>query len=239
MIINKEKCVGCEECIPYCGMGAIHIMDGTAEVNLKECVECGICARSKVCATDAFDTQPLEWPRILRQQFSDARAKHPTTSLAGRGTEEIKTNDVTGRVSSGELGFGVEMGRPGLGAWMKDVQTMAMAIASLGAEWESDNPVSPIFKDKATGRLLDEVIGEKVLSCILEFRVPVERLESVVQVLKKAEKEIDTVFSVSMITTFAPDGTLPGLDKLRELGLSPRPNPKVNLGFGRPRFTAG
>jgi NAD-dependent dihydropyrimidine dehydrogenase PreA subunit len=238
MIINKEICIGCEECIPYCGMGAIHITDGMAEVDLKECVECGICVRSNACAVDAFEMQPLEWPRILRQQFSDARAKHPSTSLGGRGTEEVKTNDVTGRIVSGELGFGIEMGRPGLGVWLKDVQTVSMAIAAVGAEWEANNPVTPIFKDKDTGRLLDDVIDEKVLSCILEFKVPVKKLEPVVQALRKAEKEIDTVFSASVIMTFAPDGTLPELDKVRELGLNPRPNPKVNLGFGRPRFTA-
>ena len=82
MIINKEKCVGCEACIPYCGVGAIRINEGIAEVNLQECVECGICARSKACAMEAIEMQPLAWPRILRQQFSYARAKHPTTTLA-------------------------------------------------------------------------------------------------------------------------------------------------------------
>jgi len=238
MIIDKEKCIGCEECIPYCAMGAIHIKDNIAEIDLKECVECEICVRSNACAVDAFEMQPLTWPRILRQQFSDPRAKHPATTLAGRGTEEVKTNDVTGRVLPGELGFGVEMGRPGLGVWLQDVQTVAMAIASVGVEWETDNPVTSIFKDRTTGRLLDDVMDEKVLSCILEFKVPVERLESVVQALRKAEKEIESVFSASMIMTFAPDGTLPVLDKVRQLGLNPRPNPKVNLGFGRPMFLA-
>ena len=47
---------------------------------------------------------------------------------------------------------------------------------------------------------------------------------------------METVFSVSMITTFAPDGKLPGLGEAIALGFRPQPNPKVNLGLGKPGF---
>jgi len=28
MLIDKEKCIGCEECIPYCPVGAIRLAEG-------------------------------------------------------------------------------------------------------------------------------------------------------------------------------------------------------------------
>ena len=145
--------------------------DGLAQVNLEECVECGVCVRAKVCANDAFEQQPLAWPRILRQQFSNPKAKHPHTAMAGRGTEEIKTNDVTGRYLAGELGFGIEMGRPGMGVWFGDVAKMASAIGAIGVEWEPANPVTSLMEDES-GKLLDDVWQEKVQSCILEFKNP-------------------------------------------------------------------
>ena len=49
-------------------------------------------------------------PRILR-----SRVPHESTGVEGRGTEEVKTNDVSGRVKMGEVGFTIELGRPGVG----------------------------------------------------------------------------------------------------------------------------
>ena len=40
---------------------------------------------------------------------------HESTGVHGRGTEEVKTNDVSGRVQVGEVGFTIEFGRPSTG----------------------------------------------------------------------------------------------------------------------------
>jgi hypothetical protein len=37
---------------------------------------------------------------------------HESTGIEGRGTEEVKTNDVTGRVNIGEVGFTIESEGP-------------------------------------------------------------------------------------------------------------------------------
>jgi hypothetical protein len=47
-------------------------------------------------------------------------------------------------------------------------------------------------------------------------------------------KEIDTVFSVSMITKVEPDGRIPNVEIVKSLGYERLPNPKINVGLGRP-----
>ena len=45
MKINKELCIGCQKCVPFCPMGAIHMEGKRAAVDQDECIECGICVR--------------------------------------------------------------------------------------------------------------------------------------------------------------------------------------------------
>ena len=47
---------------------------------------------------------------------------HPETRIPGRGTEEMKTNEVTGRYRRGMYGMAFELGRPGVGARFHDVE---------------------------------------------------------------------------------------------------------------------
>jgi hypothetical protein len=186
---------------------------------------------------DALYMPTLEWPRVLREQYSNPKARHPKTNLGGRGTEEVKTNEVTGRIQCGEIGLAIEMGRPGIGTTFREVEKISKVVSPLGVEWEKSNPLSGLF-DLKTGTFREDVLDEKVLSCILECIIPLKKLEAVLTVLKAVEPELDTVFSLSFISTYAPDGTLPGLDLVRQMGYEPRPNNKFNLGMGRPLFVA-
>ena len=149
MKIEEKKCVGCGNCVPYCTMGVIHIENGIATVNEDECVECNTCyrcceseklntglvrmirrvlglfrlrydARMDVCPTGALTPPELEWPRTLRRAFSDPTVTHDSTGTAGRGTEEIKINYVTGRIGPGDAGVVIDMGRPGTGVFFSD-----------------------------------------------------------------------------------------------------------------------
>jgi len=97
----------------------------TVEINFDECVECGVCRYSDVCPTDALTQQEMEYPRILRSQFSNPLVSHPGTGVPGRGTEEMKTNDVTGRFKRGMAGVAIEMGRPGIGTRLYYVKKVA------------------------------------------------------------------------------------------------------------------
>ena len=80
MRVNKEKCIGCKTCHPYCTVGAISLIEWEgkkkSETNQSDCVECGACLRSGVCPKDAIVMPELEWPRKLRSHFSNPYAGH-------------------------------------------------------------------------------------------------------------------------------------------------------------------
>jgi len=238
MKIDKEKCTGCEACHPYCPVEAITTSEWegkpVSDVVQEDCVECGVCLRSGVCPTDAFYMLELEWPRSIRAAFSNPFAIHPVTNMRGRGTEEMKTNDVTGRFRQGFAGVAVEMGRPWPGATFRDLQTVSMALAKFAVEFESQNPVTALMVDKKTGKINEEVLDERVLSAIIEFIIENGRLKETLETLKDIAAHIDTVFSVALISRVGQDGRIPTVSIAKEAGFSARPNTKTNVGLGRP-----
>ena len=232
MLIDEQACSGCGDCVPYCTVGAISLEgDGIARVDLEECVECGACLRAGVCPTDAFYQQRLEWPRELRAQFSDPLGVHPKTGIPGRGTEEIKTNDVTDRVKPGFAGMAIEVGRPTVGTRLGEVEKIAMVLSRIGVEHEPKNPVTFLMTDTRTGKMQDEVLGEKVLSAIVEFIVPQTKVVEVLRTLKEVEPRVDSVFSVDLAVRYEPDGSTPIKKMVEDAGFALSGNGKTNLGM--------
>ena len=231
MLVDEQLCIGCGECIPYCTAGALSLDCEIARVDLDECVECSACVRAGVCPVDALYQQPLEWPRVFRAQFSDQLSVHPETGIPGRGTEEIKTNDLTNRVGPGFASIAVEVGRPHLGARLAQVETIAMALSRIGVEHKPLNPITSLMVDKTTGKLRDDVLNEKVLSAIIEFVVPQSRVLEVLDCLKAIEPRVDTVFSVDLAVRYELDGTVPIKKVLEEAAYRLSPNGKTNVGM--------
>jgi len=60
------------------------------------------------------------------------------------------------------------------------------------------------------------------------------KLREVLQVLMEVSREINTVFSLDLITRVAPDGSFPTDSILKKMGLWIAPNGKTCLGLGRP-----
>lgn len=243
MKIDTEKCIGCGQCQAYCPMGAI--IEGLFEKNTvsevvqEECVECGVCLKSAVCPTDALYMPEIDWPRRVRIEFSNPLVPHSRSldqRIGGRGTEEMKTNDVTGRFPRGTAGVVIEMGRPGLGATFREMQEVTTELAKLGVTFEASNPVTLLMIDSSTGIISEEILDEKVLSAIIEFDVKIERLKEALEMVKEISTGVGTVFSLGVISRVDDDGTIPTLAIAKEAGFRPSENAKVNVGLGRPLF---
>lgn len=262
MKINKDTCVGCANCVPVCPVGAIYIgEDGLSEIHTETCVECHNCYRSlslehlppgitrlirkilksvslrfqpdpDVCPTDAIIAEDLEWPRIVRRAFSDPMVTHESTGVHGRGTEEVKTNDVSGRIKHGEVGIVVEFGRPGIGTYFRDVEQVTTALAIEGVTFEAGNPVTQLMANVDTGHIQEDLLDEKVLSCIVEVTVKLEDTAHTLTALKQISKTVKTVISIGASTVCTEDGS----DPLKEILLNEGFGigwAKVNLGLGR------
>ncbi len=113
LLIDEDLCTGCLSCKPYCPVSAIFFSceEGVAGIDKDRCVECRVCIRSQVCPVEAFAREELEWPRIIRAAFSDPRFVHSGTDIAGRGTAEMKTNDVTDNYKTGSGNGDVRCGK--------------------------------------------------------------------------------------------------------------------------------
>jgi len=233
MRIDPELCVSCGICLIYCPLGAIH-MEDIAEVDQETCVECGDCLRAEVCPTDAFIYEAQPWPRSVREVFSNPLAEHKETRIPGRGTEEMKTNDVRGLYGHGIIGVGAEVGRPGVSCNFRDVETVTMALAKAGMKFAEGNPVTTNMVDRATGKINSEILGERVMSAIVEGTIPIEKLANVIKAAKEAASQIDTVFSLELIDRPEADRLVPMENILKEQGVAYYPNGKFNLGLGRP-----
>jgi Fe-S-cluster-containing hydrogenase component 2 len=235
--IDRDLCIGCESCVPYCPVGAIKFEDGTAYIEYDECVECGVCRRLADCPVDAINESDdvLTWPRSVRKAFSDPTVKHEDTGVRGRGTEEVKTNDVTARFKRGFYGMAMEFGRPGVGTRLYEVEPVTKALAAAGVKFEAKNPLTTLMTDPEVGEIKEEVRNERVLSAIIEFIVPEERLEELVESVLAAAKETSTVFSWCLVSRFATDGSLPVMERLNKLGIQLPQHMKVNVGLGLPR----
>lgn len=239
MRIDDNVCTGCWECVPYCPVGAMLPEDGVVRVDEEQCVECGTCLRTAPCPSGAiYEPEAVfQWPRSVRKVFSDPKAVHKETNVPGRGTEESKTNDVTGRVKRGRISVAVELGRPGIGTDFHDVEKVSTALAGLGVHFEPCNPLTSLMVDTKTGKIRDDVKGERVLSAIVEIETGIDNLKPVLETVRRVSEELKTVFSLDLISRFDPDGSIPVLPLLKDMGLEPRPNAKINIGAGRPLCT--
>ena len=240
MTIDSEKCIMCGNCLLYCPMDCISEGEGAMVIDYDECVECGVCIRNAECPVDAFDFPDPEMPRYVRKAFSNPLSPHRNTKIqnGGRGTEEIKTNDVTGVIHTlDKVEIGIEMGRPGLGARFRDVEVLTKAISKFDVEYEESNPVTGYIADHATGRIDPTVLNEKVLSCIIEFAAPADQLIDLLGTITKASEGLGTVFSLCVICMVDENNSSIVETKVVEAGYNiTRASSKTNVGLGRPLY---
>jgi len=240
-IINKETCTGCGICLKYCTVGAVRLEGDIAVVDQDLCVECYVCLRHEVCPVGAYEPIELKtFYQKMQHVLSDPVETFDKTGVTGRGTEESKTNDVTGRVIKGEVGVCIDMGRPGIGVYLRDVEKVAMAIAKVGVTLADaeHTPLAQLMDDLSTGKLKDNCLDTRFLSIIIEGKCREDKTKDVLAALKEVETEIDTVFSLGLMVRVDAKGHNVVLDYLDELGIKKPIRGKVNVGLGRPLVTA-
>ena len=230
--INSDECVECFTC--YRGMSKEHLNPVFVRAVRKtaQFFRFRFDPEPDICPTDAIVPEELTWPRVVRRAFSDPQVPHESTGIHGRGTAEVKTNDVTDRVKEGEAGFVVEFGRPGIGARFRDIERVTKALADLGVEFESNNPVTSLMTDRSRGLIRPEILNEKVLSAIVEIKTSLEDVTSVLKRIKELSREVATVVSLGVSTRCGEDGE-DRLGEILEREGYPTYRGKTNLGLGR------
>jgi len=208
------------------------------EIDQDDCTDCGVCLRAAICPVNALFQPEDSWPREVRGILSNPLIEFKGSQVPGRGTEEMKTNDVKGSFLPGEVGVGVELGRPGIGAYFRDVEIVAQALmgANIGYELAAENPVTHFMSDKSIGKLRDDVLDEKATSAIIEGKCKREKLPDALRAIREAAKKVKTVFTVEVITKVTPEGEVPIKAVLEEMGIWYSVNTKNNLGIGEPSF---
>ncbi len=240
---------------------AIEAGDDCSVINQDECVDCGVCIRAGVCPVDAIHFPETPWPRSIRAMFSGGALsfgkrtsdfsyiteKATTKAMTfadvdsgrigggDRGTDEMKTNDKTGRFKDNDVGLALEFGRPGVGFRFYDIEKGSMALAKCGVEFEPLNPYT-ILINPETGEIKEkfkDVANEKALSAIIECKAPKEKLPELYDACIEVANQIDTVFTMNIISKMSGDDVIlkPILDKA---GIKVRINGKTNVGLGRP-----
>jgi ferredoxin len=231
--IDRNECVECHAC--YNGLSQEHLNPSLVRAIRKvfQMMRVRFDPEPDVCPTAAFEPEELAWPRVVRRAFSDPRVPHESTGVHGRGTEEVKTNDVSGRIQVGEVGFTIEFGRPGVGVWMRDIQEMCGALARAGVSFEKNNPVTSLMTDVSSGTLREDILNEKLLSAIVEIKARVERTEEIILLVREVEKRIDTVVALGVGTRCDGDGEERAVAPILEkLGYRLQ-RAKTNIGLGR------
>ncbi len=239
--ILEDLCVGCKSCQKYCSVDAIKYDASTRKcyVDANECVDCYVCVRQQkqFCPKNAFTPTELDsYYKQFAHMMSDPCENHGVTGVTGRGTEEVKTNDVSGRVTKGHVGFCIDVGRPGAGCYLYDVEKVAMALASAGVKLldASHTPLAALMVDQSTGKLKDDCLNTRMLSVIVEGSCTDEDFPNAMKALMNVKNEIDTVFSLGLIMRVDENGWNPVLKCLEDLDIPQPFRGKVNVGLGKP-----
>lgn len=230
--IDTETCVECYQCLR--GMSQEHL-NPTLVRTVRTALgwlRLRFDPEPDVCPTASFEADELTWPRVVRRAFSDVTCTHESTGIHGRGTEEVKTNDVTHRVKLGEAGFVVEFGRPSIGVYFRDIQRMTMALAAAGATFEERNPVTQLMSVREQGLLRPDILNEKVLSAIVEFKTTLPRVDHFIDTVERVARQLPTIVALGVAAVCDEEGRSPIEDVMTRRGY-PIIRGKTNLGLGR------
>ncbi len=231
-VVDQDRCVECFTC--YRGLSTEHLNPTMVRTirTVFGWLRMRFDPEPDVCPTAAIEPQELSWPRIVRRAFSDPLVPHESTGIHGRGTEEVKTNDVTYRVGEGEAGFTIEFGRPTVSTRFSDISCMTEALAKTGVEFEKKNPVTHLMPDPSTGKIREDILDERILSAIVEIKTRMERVPEMLRTVTAVASGLDTIVAIGVSTRCSPEGRSALEEVLQREGYAFWRG-KTNLGLGR------
>jgi ferredoxin len=231
-VIDRDECVECYACYNGMSMEKLNPVFVRTIRRFLKWFRLRFDPEPDVCPTSAITPDELTWPRVVRRAFSDPVVTHESTGVHGRGTEEVKTNDVTNRVGVGEAGYVVEFGRPTVGVRFRDIEKMTQSLAEIGIEFEAKNPVTHMMSDRSAGKLRNDILNEKILSAIVEFKTSIDRVPEILRRVETVSKTLDTVVAVGVSTRCDANGDSALDEVLSDEGFH-FVRGKTNLGLGR------
>ena len=83
------------------------------------------------------------------------------------------------------------------------------------------------------GEIAEVILGEKLMSAIVEIKVPVERTEEIIRLVWDVEKELDTVIALGVGTRCDADGEDHVVAPILERLGYKLERAKTNTGMGR------
>ncbi|MDR1889663.1 MAG: 4Fe-4S binding protein [Zoogloeaceae bacterium] len=234
--IEKKLCTGCKTCLLFCPDEAIDYRDGKCFVDQTVCTQCGVCLEN--CAAQAIRFTPdTEELKIFQRAISNPGAGTTVTGgNSGRGGHEVKTLDVVPRQKNDEITINLDIGRPGVGVYLRDAERIVLALLEAGMKFlpGEDFPLATIIPDRKTGRFRPDCLDMHLHTLLVEGIFKQDKLPDIIRALQRVEKDIDTVICVGLVMPVDKNCRNSALDCLDTLGL-PRPHRgKVNVGLGRP-----
>jgi len=110
---------------------------------------------------------------------------------------------------------------------------MCFALARAGVAFEKKNPITSLMTDVSTGTIRPDILGEKLMSAIVEIKVPVSRAEEIIRLVWEVEKKLDTVVALGVGVRCDAEGEDESVEPiLARLGYKLE-RAKTNIGLGR------
>ncbi len=94
IMLDKEKCKCCTNCMKRCPTQAIRLVDGKAFINNLKCIHCGECV--KVCPYGAYTPESIEWCEEMHFSSYKYKIAISSTPLYGqfpKGTDICKVQN--------------------------------------------------------------------------------------------------------------------------------------------------
>src|ERR1700683_4529622 len=89
------------------------------------------------------------------------------------------------------------------------------------------------MSDVATGTIREDILGEKLMSAIVEIKVPVERTEEIIRLVWDVEKKLETVVAIGAGTRCDDRGEEDIVGPILERLGYKLERAKTNIGLGR------